>query len=349
MIVHAVVAQLDAWSSFDSRVLRWVLFLHRGSSTMSHRKRLSVTLLVFALGCGGKAEIASNGSSGANASSGGSGSGSSGGSAGSGSFSAGTAAGSESGSAPALMIGELTAQQDVGNPFFQQDFFARFVPEPADAGAADGVGTCAGATQTVGDCCYFPPSPPPGDPPPGSGSAVADQNAGVITLVDTTSRVQVGTFNYDYPDMDFTAAVWQPGDILTVRATGDQVSAFTVSAPALIPPIGQIPSSINLTQDFQITWQPDPNADIMDISISPPSDSGQVNCTLPDANGSVTVAASLFAAFPPGDGGVGVMGVSLVRAAQRDTQTATGTVEFVTQAYSASVQVSVGFDLLVGD
>jgi hypothetical protein len=88
----------------------------------------------------------------------------------------------------------------------------------------------------------------------------------------------------------------------------------------LIPPIGQIPSSINLTQDFQITWQPDPNANIMDISIAPPSDSGQVNCTLPDANGSVTVAASLFAAFPPGDGGVGVMGVSLVRAAQRDAR-----------------------------
>jgi hypothetical protein len=329
---------------------------------MRNQRKPAAALLVFALGCGGKAEIASNGSSGANASSGGSGSGSSGGSAGSGSSasgtnagmsgggsgaSAGTAAGSESGSAPALMIGELTAQQSAGNPFFQQDFFARFVPEPeSDAGAADSAGGCAGATQTVGDCCYFPPSPLPGTQPPGSGSAVADQNAGVITLVDTTSRVHIGTFNYVtdgyYPDMDFTALVWQPGDILTVRATGDQVSAFTVSAPALIPPIGQIPSSINLTQDFQITWQPDPNANIMDISIAPPSDSGQVNCTLPDANGSVKVAASLFAAFPPGDGGVGVMGVSLVRAAQRDTQTATGTVEFVTQAYAATVQVSQG-------
>jgi len=319
--------------------------------------KVAAALLVFALGCGGKAEIASNGSSGANASSGG-GSGSSGGSAGSGSSasgtnagmsgaSAGTAAGSESGSAPALMIGELTAQQSAGNPFFVQDFFARFLPEPeSDAGAADSAGGCAGATQTVGDCCYFPPSPLPGTQLlPGSGSAVADKNAGVITLVDTTSRVQIGTFNYvtaGYNSMDFTALVWQPGDILTVRARGDQVSAFTVSAPALIPPIGQIPSSINLTQDFQITWQPDPNADVMDISISPPSNSGEVNCTLPDANGSVTVAASLLAAFPPGDGGVGVMGVSLVRAAQRDTQTATGTVEFVTQAYAATVQVSQG-------
>lgn len=337
---------------------------------MSHRKRLSVTLLVFALGCGAKAEIASNGSSGANASSGGSGSGSSGGSAGSGSSgaiasgtnagmsgaSAGTAAGSESGSAPALMIGELTAQQFVGNPFFQQTFDARFVAGPEfDAGGL--VGTCAGVAQTVGDCCYFPPSPLPGTQLPGSGSAVADQKAGVITLVDATSRVQIGTFNYVtdgyYPDMEFTATVWQPGDILTVRATGDQVSAFTVSAPALIPPVGQIPSSINLNQDFQITWQPDPNADIMNISISgQPGEvnSGEVNCTLPDANGSVTVATSLLAAaFQPGDASTVSLGVSLGRAAQRDTQTSTGTVEFATRAYSASVQVSLGFDLLVGD
>ena len=119
-----------------------------------------------------------------------------------------------------------------------------------------------------------PPHPSLGHSLPGSGSAVVDQKAGVITLVDTTSRVQIGTFNNyvtdAYPDMEFTATVWQPGDILTVRATGDQVSAFTVSAPTLIPPIGQIPSSINLNQDFQITWQPDPNADIMNISISPP-------------------------------------------------------------------------------
>lgn len=307
---------------------------------------------MFALGCGGKTETASGAnasSSGGSAGRGSSGaiaSGTNAGMSGGSGASAGTAAGSESGSAPALMIGELTAQQDVANPFFVQDFFARFLPEPeSDAGM---VGTCAGATQTVGDCCYFPPSPPPGDPPPGSGSAVADQNAGVITLVDTTSRVQVGTFNYDYPDMDFTAAVWQPGDILTVRATGNQVSAFTVSAPALIPPIGQIPSSINLTQDFQITWQPDSNADVMHISISPPSSSGEVNCTLPDANGSVTVAASLLAAaFQPGDASTVILGVSLERAAQRDTQTSTGTVEFATQAYSASVQVSVNFELFV--
>jgi hypothetical protein len=254
-----------------------------------------------------------------------------------------------------LLIGELTAQQFAGCPFFVQDFFARFLPEPeSDAGAADSVGTCAGAAQTVADCCYFSPSPLPGTQLPGSGSAVADKNAGVITLVDTTSRAQIGTFNYvtdAYPDMEFTAAVWQPGDILTVRATGDQVSAFTVSAPALIPPIGQIPSSINLTQDFQITWQPDPNADLMNISISRPSSSGgEVNCTLPDANGSVTVAASLLAAaFQPGDASTVSLGVSLGRAAQRDTQTSTGTVEFVTRAYSTTVQVSVGFDLFVAD
>jgi hypothetical protein len=239
-----------------------------------------------------------------------------------------------------LLIGELLAQQFAGNPT-DQDFIARFVTGPeSDAGP---YGTCAGAAQVMGDCCYFPPSPLPVTQPPGSGSPVADQNAGVVTLVDTTSRAQIGTFNYDhvndgYPSMEFAAPVWQPGDILTVRAAGDQVSAFSLSAPALIPPIGQIPSTINLNQDFQITWQPDPNADVMNIWISDGQSAGKgVNCTLPDANGSVTVAASLFAAFQSGDAST----VSLGRITQRATQTSMGTIEFATRAYSASVRASV--------
>ncbi len=221
-------------------------------------------------------------------------------------------------SAPALLIGELLAQQFAGNPT-EQDFIARFVTGPeSDAGA---YGTCAGAAQTVGDCCYFPPSPLPATQPPGTGSPVVDQNAGVITLVDTTSRAQIGAFNYvadGYPEMEFSGTVWQPGDILTVRATGDQVSAFTVSAPALIPPIGQIPSSINPTQDFQITWQPNPNADIMNIWISDGQSVGKgVNCTVPDANGSVTVAATLFAAFQSGDASTVSLGPADRRGARR--------------------------------
>jgi hypothetical protein len=244
-------------------------------------------------------------------------------------------------SAPALLIGELLAQQFAGNPT-EQYFIARFVTGPeSDTGPYSSTGTCAGAAQTVGDCCYFPPSPLTASQPLGSGSPLVDQNAGVLTLVDTTSRAQIGTFNYvtdGYPEIEFTAAVWQPGDILTVRATGDEVGAFTVSAPALIPPIGQVPSSINLTQDFQITWEPDPNADIINISISDGRSVGKgVNCTLPDANGSVTVAASLFAAFQSGD----ATAVSLGRIAERDTQTSMGTVEFTTRAYSTTVHAAV--------
>jgi hypothetical protein len=248
--------------------------------------------------------------------------------------------------APNLLIGELLADQFPGNPT-EQFFSASFVPAPeSDAGLY--YATCA-----VGACCSLPPSPPHpiGSPPPGCGSVVPDQNAGVIALVDTTSRAQIGTFPYvnfvasggcggGYPLMGFTAPVWQPGDILTVRATGDQISAFTVSAPALMPPISQIPSSINLTQDFEITWEPDPNADIMNISISGGQSAGIVYCTLPDAKGSVTVAASLLLeAFQLSD----AITVSLGRVAQRDTQTSTGTVEFTTRADSATVQVSVGF------
>lgn len=264
------------------------------------------------------------------------------------------AAGTGMSDAPNLLIGELLVDQFPGNPNpTEQLFSASFVPAPeSDAGPY--YATCA-----VGACCYLPPSPPRPVPtqPPGCGSVVPDKNAGVITLVDTTSRAQIGTFPYvnfvtgggcggGYPFMGYTAPVWRPGDILTVHATGDQVSAFTVSAPALIPPIGQIPSSINLDQDFQITWQPDPNADIMNISISGGQSAGGVNCTLPDAKGSVTVATSLLlAAFQLSD----AIMVSLGRVVQREAQTSLGTVEFTSRADSASVQVSDLFEAPVAE
>jgi hypothetical protein len=244
-------------------------------------------------------------------------------------------------SAPALVIGQILAQQFAANSFIGNSAAQYFDVSLAGPDTYAAYGTCAGAAETVGDCCYFPPSPPPGLQPFDSGSPVVDQTAGVITLVDTTSKAHIGSFHYvtdGYPTMTFPAPVWAPGDILTVSATGGQISAFTVSAPALIPPIGQVPSSISLTHDFQITWQPDPNADIMNIWISDGQSSGKgVNCTLPDANGSVTVASSLFAAFQSGEAST----VSLGRIAQRDAQTSTGTVVFATRAYSASFQASV--------
>jgi hypothetical protein len=241
--------------------------------------------------------------------------------------------------APTSMIGEMLAQQDVGQTD-PQFFDARFVPGPLDP---DGdYGTCAGAAQTVGDCCYFPPVRPPGTQPFSSGDTSVDKRAGVVTLVDTTSTAKIGTFTYDraaYPATEFATTVWQPGDVLTVSATGDQVGPFTVSATTLVPPTGQFPPAIQRTQDFQITWQPDPNAEIMNLWISDGQPAGGgVNCTLPDANGSVTVDASLFAAFQSG----AASAVSLGRIArQRVTPTSAGIVEFTTRAYAASVNVSV--------
>jgi hypothetical protein len=203
---------------------------------------------------------------------------------------------------------------------------------------------CAGATTTVGSCCYFAPTPPPPDPVPGTGTPATEASAGTITLLDDTSNTSIGTFSYaggGYVSVPMDASdLWQPGDQLTVSAAGAQIGAFTVSAPALIPPSVQAPSSFAAAEGVQVTWQPDPNADTMSITIDD-EDGGIVACSAPDAQGALTMDASLFASFRPGDRCEG----SANRETVRYAQTPTGRVAFVTMGWAtfeASVQVGDG-------
>lgn len=85
-----------------------------------------------------------------------------------------------------------------------------------------------------------------------------------------------------------------------------------------------------------ITWQADPNADTMSVVVDD-DQGGIVACSAPDAQGTVTMPASLFAAFRSGDRCQG----SAERATTRYTQTPTGRVAFVTSgwtSFDASVQ-----------
>jgi hypothetical protein len=204
---------------------------------------------------------------------------------------------------------------------------------------------CPGATARVGACCVFPPVPPIPSPAHGSGTGTANvgTSAGMLALLDATSSANVGTFDfgtggYGGLPANYYTTRWQPGDILNVSATGDQIGAFTASAPALSPPVVQFPSTIVATNDLRITWLPDQNAETMMLQILD-NDAGSVDiaCSVPDADGAVTVDASLFVAFKSGD--------HLQAAAHRETvryaQVPTGRVALRSFGYSASFGASV--------
>ncbi len=187
--------------------------------------------------------------------------------------------------------------------------------------------SCAGASMTVGSCCYFAPTPPPLPSPGGGGQPAPETSAGTITLLDATSSASIGTFAYTgagYRSLpvQYPTAVWQAGDTLQVSAAGDQIGAFTVSAPALIPPVAQVPP-ITHGQGVEVSWQPDPNADTMLIQVL--GGNGQVvACVVPDATGTVAMDPSLYATFSTG----ARCQVAAVRQTDRYAQTPTGRVVF---------------------
>ena len=202
---------------------------------------------------------------------------------------------------------------------------------------------CPGASATAGACCLFPPVVEGGqltdDGGTGTGTPSFGESAGVLTLRDDTSGASIGTYDfgsrgYQVP-ADLTPPPWQPGDSLTVSATGAQIGAFTVSAPALPPPTMQFPSSIATTEALHVTWQPDPNADTMTVQVLYASE--VIVCTVRDSDGAVTVDPSLLSTFHSGL----TTELAAYREADRYAQTPKGRVELSSFAYSATSQAPV--------
>ncbi len=238
------------------------------------------------------------------------------------------------------LVGQLLVTTEAFDGQLLERFSADLQPLPAPTPFA-----CPGATARVGACCVFPPIPPIPSPAPGSGTGAANlgTNAGALALFDATSRTNVGTFDFGtggYAGLpaNYYATRWQPGDVLSVSAAGARIGAFTVSAPALSPPIVQLPPSLVATQDLKITWLPDPNAETMAIQIID-NDAGSVAiaCSAPDSDGTFTVDASLFAAFKSGDLCEG----AAYRETVRYAQTPTGRVALKSFGYGASFRASV--------
>ncbi len=303
------------------------------TARLVHFLRMALgSVAVLLVACGGGVAVTPGGAG----NSGGSSSGSAGGS------SSGSADGSDSGTGDAMsgeILGQLLITTEADQTQLLEVFSADLQPRPATSLA------CAGATATVGACCVFPPIPPIPTPLPGSGTGTANYgtNVGVLALLDTTSGTSIGSFDfgtqgYEGLPANYYTTRWQPGDILAVSATGDQIGAFTVSAPALSPPAVQFPSTIVATEDLKITWQPDPQADTMWIQILDEDEgSVDISCSAPDSDGTVTVDMSLFAAFKSGDLCQGAADRETVRYAQ----TPTGNVALKSFGYSETFSASV--------
>jgi len=193
---------------------------------------------------------------------------------------------------------------------------------------------CAGATRTVGSCCFFAPHRVPTQPY-GSGTPSTEQSAGAIQISNATTHATLGTFDFDSGKYDslpasYPVGTWKPGDQLTVSATGSAIGPFTISGPALDPPGSVLPTTVVQGQDLVVTWTPDPASDTMSIGLGDGS-GAVVACTVANAAGSVTIDASLFASLRKGPAGQ----VTAIRETERFTQTAGGRIELASFGWAS--------------
>lgn len=197
---------------------------------------------------------------------------------------------------------------------------------------------CAGASATAGSCCYFGPIKRPPTQPPGDGGSVAtERSAGTVNLTSSgsSSNAAIDTFEYSsgiYKDAPgvYQSWVWQPGDVLHVTASGGDIGAFAVSAPALVPPAANVASTFARNEDLTITWRPDANAETFAVSILDGGTGAVVACSVPDASGTVTIAASLLSEL---NSDTRLQG-SAMRRAFRYAQTPSGRVAFATVGWA---------------
>lgn len=187
---------------------------------------------------------------------------------------------------------------------------------------------CAGAAHVVGACCYFAPTPPPPlQVNGGGGTPATEASAGTLEIVDTTTGSTLGTYQpgnglYVGLPANYAAGTWSPGDELTVSASGGEIDAFSASIRALAPASASVPTTVALGHDLVVSWAPDPASDTMSIGLLDSGTGAVVACTVPEAQGTVTIDASLFASFNTGAG----CQATAIREAQAYAQTPAGRV-----------------------
>ena len=136
-----------------------------------------------------------------------------------------------------------------------------------------------------------------------TGTGVApSQNAGVLTLRDGGAVI----VEADYASMAYGAGAdtrLSPGGSVELAASGALVPAFaaTVTVPESVRPT--LPTSISRSAPLTVAWPAEVAAERTTLSLTasrPGGGSDLVSCTVPSAEGQVTVATSLLEGFESG-------------------------------------------------
>jgi hypothetical protein len=209
-----------------------------------------------------------------------------------------------------VVIGNTDATYSEGT----QGYFTTFeVGAQTSALAAPGAALCAGASATVGSCCYVPQV--------ATSTAATEIDLGTIDFTDRSSGAEIYALTFGggvvvagsngappsgYADEQSTyPADWKNGDSLLVQGLGDAgYPAFWASVPGFVVPTVTMPT-IARAQDMTFSWAPDANAQTMTVLLSAAAANGdfhgEVTCVLPGTSSGVTVDASLTTAFASGD------------------------------------------------
>lgn len=200
--------------------------------------------------------------------------------------------------------------------------------------------SCVGSV--VGSCCVY--SQPLIDIPMG-GVEPLTVSAGTIAIADTAD----GGFRLlgaaSFSGLGYTpissaetpTLLWNPGDTLSVAATGGLVSGFAASITAPPPFTGVSPALtltdqivVPLTTDFTVNWTPGPSAAAggsVTAHIFDPAGT-YIDCTALDSAGIVTAPAASFAGILQGDNGY----VTLYRASSQTLTSAGQTITLSAEA-----------------
>jgi hypothetical protein len=188
----------------------------------------------------------------------------------------------------------------------------------------------------AGDCCAF--SQPQIEIPTGGVEPIT-VSAGTLSVDD--GQEALGSFGFQgigyvpLSSAETPSLSWNPGDTLSVSASGGLVDPFQASVVA--PPAfagvspdleitGQI--VVRLDQDFTATWTPPAAATgVVTLQLFDPT-GFYVECSVPDASGSVTAPAATLGNFISGDSGY----VTLSRLASQPIQVANATITLTAEA-----------------
>jgi hypothetical protein len=197
---------------------------------------------------------------------------------------------------------------------------------------------CADADRIVGACCFFGPKPRPPTQGPGISMPSTEASAGSIELADATTSATIGTFTYAGGGYTpafgiYAPGSWSPGDDLRITAAGDQIGAFTITAPALSPAQSILPAKVVRGSDLVVTWAPDAASESMSISLLDTLTGAEVACKVPEQEGTVTIDASLFASFNAGPS----CETAAIRETDRFVQTPEGRVELASLGWATAM------------